>query len=271
VLGHEISGRLATATAGLAAGTKVVVDPLLPCGTCPTCRSGRPHTCATLRLVGIDVPGGAAEQVAVPADRVIPVPDDADPRRLAFAEPLAVAVRAVRRSGLAIGEEVTVAGAGPIGLAVASCARLAGAGRVLVAEPVDGRRRLAAELGFEVVESLAGGAADVVFDAAAHPAVAAAVAEAARPGGRIVLVGIYGPPAALDLRAVAFKELTVLGTRVYSRDDIAVATAMVADGRFDPAPLITRSVPLAEAPAAVDDLRAGREVKLLVEGSGGSP
>ena len=74
VLGHELSGRLATDAGGLAAGTKVVVDPLLPCGTCPTCRSGRPHTCATLRLVGIDVPGGAAEQVAVPADRVIPRP-----------------------------------------------------------------------------------------------------------------------------------------------------------------------------------------------------
>jgi threonine dehydrogenase-like Zn-dependent dehydrogenase len=267
VLGHELSGRLATATGGLAAGTKVVVDPLVPCGACPTCRGGRPHTCANLRLVGIDVPGGAAEQVAVAADRVIAVPDAADLRRLAFAEPLAVAVRAVRRSGLVIGEEVTVAGAGPIGLAVAACARLAGAGRVLVAEPVDGRRRLAAELGFEVAEQLAGQAADVVFDAAAHPAVAVALTEVARPGGRVVLVGIYGPPAALDLRAMAFKELTLLGTRVYSRDDLRVATAMVADGRFDPAPLITRSVPLAAAPAAVDDLRAGREVKLLIQGS----
>jgi (R,R)-butanediol dehydrogenase/meso-butanediol dehydrogenase/diacetyl reductase len=100
----------------------VVVDPLLPCGTCRPCLGGRPHTCANLRLLGIDVPGGAAEQVAVPADRVVPVPDDADLRRLAFAEPLAVAVRAVRRAGLAIGEEVT------------------GAGRALVAEPVPGRR-----------------------------------------------------------------------------------------------------------------------------------
>jgi (R,R)-butanediol dehydrogenase / meso-butanediol dehydrogenase / diacetyl reductase len=61
--------------------------------------------------------------------------------------------------------------------------------------------------------------------------------------------------------------VTVLGTRVYARDDLRVATAMVADGRFDPTPLITRSVPLAEAVAAVDDLRAGREVKLLVEGT----
>jgi (R,R)-butanediol dehydrogenase/meso-butanediol dehydrogenase/diacetyl reductase len=268
VLGHELSGRLHQAAGGLPAGTKVVVDPLRNCGTCRPCRSGRPHTCASLRLLGIDLPGGAARQVAVRADRLVPVPDGADLRRLAFAEPLAVAVRAVRRAGLALGQEVAVAGAGPIGLAVAACARLAGAARVVVAEPVPGRRRLAAELGFEAVEALGGGAADVVFDAAAHPAVAAGLAEAVGPGGRVVLVGVYGAPTPLDLRALTFKEVTLVGTRVYSRDDLAVATAMVADGRFDPDPLITRTVPLAEATSAVADLRAGREVKVLLEGSG---
>ena len=267
VLGHEISGRLHAAAGGLAAGAKVVVDPLVSCGTCRPCRGGRPHTCANLRLLGIDLPGGAAEQVAVPADRVIPVSDAADLRLLAFAEPLAVAVRAVRRSGLVLGQEVAVAGAGPIGLAVAACARLAGAGRVLVAEPVPGRRRLAADLGFETTGALAGDAAEVVFDAAAHPAVAAGLAGAVAVGGRAVLVGVYGAPAPLDLQALTFKEVTVIGTRVYSRDDLRVATAMIADGRFDPSPLITWSVPLTGAASAVDDLRAGRGVKLLVEGA----
>ena len=267
VLGHEISGRLHHAYDVLPAGTKVVVDPLLPCGHCPTCRYGRPHTCANLRLLGIDVAGGAAEQVAVRVDRLVPVLEDADLRLLAFAEPLAVAVRAVRRSGLTIGEVVTVAGAGPIGLAVAACARMAGAASVTVVEPLPARRRLATELEFETAESVAASAADVVFDAAAHPAVAAELAEAAWPGGRVVLVGVYGAPAPLDLRSLTFKEVTVIGTRVYSRDDLRVATRMIAEGRFDPTPLITRAVPLAEAPAAVDDLRAGREVKLLVQGS----
>jgi (R,R)-butanediol dehydrogenase/meso-butanediol dehydrogenase/diacetyl reductase len=268
VIGHEISGRLHADAGGLPAGTKVVVDPLLPCGSCRPCRSGRPHTCASLRLLGIDVPGGAAEQVAVPADRLVPVPAEADLRRLAFAEPLAVAVRAVRRSGLVLGEEATVVGAGPIGLAVASCARLAGAGRVLVVEPVPGRRRLAADLGFQAVEALAPGAADVVFDAAAHPAVAARLAEAVGPGGRVVLVGVYGDPAPVALQTLTFKEVTVIGTRVYSRDDLRVATDMVATGGFDPEPLITRTAPLAEAASALGDLRAGREVKVLLEGSG---
>ena len=83
----------------------------------------------------------------------------------------------------------------------------------------------------------------------------------------MVVVGVYGDPAPVDLRALTFKEVTLIGTRVYSRDDIRVATDMVADGVFDPAPLITRSTPLADAASAVDDLRAGREVKVLVEGS----
>jgi (R,R)-butanediol dehydrogenase/meso-butanediol dehydrogenase/diacetyl reductase len=265
VLGHEISGRLHTDGGGLAAGTKVVVDPLLPCGGCRPCRGGRPHTCANLRLLGIDVPGGAAEQVAVAADRVLPVPDGADLRRLAFAEPLAVAVRAVRRSGLTLGEEVTVVGAGPIGLAVASCARLAGAARVLVAEPASARRRLAADLGFEAAAAPSG-QADVVFDAAGHPAVAAGLADAVAPAGRVVLVGVYGAPATLDLRTVTFKEATLIGTRVYSREDVRVATEMVVGGAFDPEPLITSTVPLRRAPAAIADLGAGREVKVLVQG-----
>ena len=129
VLGHEIVGTLAESGAGLEAGTPVVVDPLIACGQCDTCRHGRPHICELLQLLGIDVPGGAAARVAVDANRLIPVTDPVDLRHLAFAEPLAVAVRAVRRSGLQLGQEVVVIGGGPIGAAVALCARNAGAVR----------------------------------------------------------------------------------------------------------------------------------------------
>ncbi|MCP9213522.1 zinc-dependent alcohol dehydrogenase [Streptomyces cucumeris] len=267
VIGHEISGTVHADRAGFAAGTKVVVDPLLPCGACPPCRNRRPHTCASLRLIGIDVPGGAARQVAVPADRLIPAPDTADLRQLAFAEPLAVAVRAVRRSGLRLGEQVVVAGAGPVGLAVATCARLAGAATVVVAEPLPVRRKLAANLGFEIVETFAGLSADVFFDAAGHPSVAAGMTAVAAPTSRIILVGVYGMPTTVDLQAATFKELTIIGSRVYSRDDIRTATEMIATGRFDAEPFLTRTVPLDGAASAIDELRAGREVKVLVEGA----
>jgi (R,R)-butanediol dehydrogenase/meso-butanediol dehydrogenase/diacetyl reductase len=265
VLGHEFSGRVAADANGLAAGTKVVVNPLLPCGRCATCLGGRPHTCENLRLIGIDAAGGAAERVAVPAGAVVPVGNGADLRRLAFAEPLAVAVRAVRRGALALGEHVIVAGGGPIGLAVAACARAAGAASIVVAEPSPARRAVATALGLDAVHEAPAGAADVLFDAAAHPAVAATWGETLRPGGRVVLVAVYGRPTPVDLQAATFKELTVVGTRVYSRADLATAIDMIAGGRFDPDPLLTRDVPLDDAGIAVPLLREGRELKVLVE------
>ena len=92
VIGHEMSGTLAEGSGELRVGTPVVVNPLLPCGTCVTCLAGRPHTCANLRILGIDAPGGAAEQVLVPAGSLVPLPDGTDLALAAFAEPLAVAV-----------------------------------------------------------------------------------------------------------------------------------------------------------------------------------
>ena len=271
VLGHEMSGTLATDTAGLPAGTPVVVNPLLPCGHCATCLAGRPHTCENLKLLGIDAPGGAAEQVAVPEGSLVPLPADADLDAAAFAEPLAVAVRAVRRSRLALGEDVVVVGAGPVGLAVALSARQAGAASVLVVETAPARREVAARLGLDVAapspaDPSPDAVAPVVFDCASHPAVAAQLGALAAPGGRVVIVGVYPGLTPLDLQAVTFKELEVIGTRVYSRDDLHTAARMITSGAFDPRPLLTRIVPLDEAPQAIDDLASGREVKVLVKG-----
>ena len=266
VLGHEISGILPSDAGELAAGTKVVVNPLLSCGHCATCRAGRPHTCANLRLLGIDAPGGAAEQVAAPAGSLVPLPADADLAAAAFAEPLAVAVRAVRRSRLVLGEDVVVVGAGPVGLAVALCARQAGAGSVLVVETAAPRQEVAAGLGLEVAASAPDAAAPLVFDCAAHPAVAARVGALATPGGRIVLVGVYPGLTPVDLQAVTFKELEIVGTRVYARDDLETAARMVTTGAFDPRPLLTRTVAVDEAPQAIEDLAGGRDVKVLVRG-----
>ena len=266
VLGHELSGTLAAAAGDLPAGTKVVVNPLLSCGHCVTCRAGRPHTCANLRLLGIDAPGGAAEQVLVPEGSLVPLPADADLDAAAFAEPLAVAVRAVRRSRLALGEDVVVIGAGPVGLAVALCARQAGAGSVLVVETAPARQEVAAGLGLEVAARATDAAAPVVFDCASHPAVAARLGALAAPAGRVVLVGVYPGLTPLDLQAVTFKELEVVGTRVYSRDDLHTAARMITTGAFDPRPLLTRTVTISEAAQAIDDLAGGRDVKVLVKG-----
>ncbi|MEA2133653.1 MAG: (R,R)-butanediol dehydrogenase / meso-butanediol dehydrogenase / diacetyl reductase [Solirubrobacteraceae bacterium] len=275
VLGHEFVGRLTRDAGGLAAGQPVAVEPLLNCGHCTPCRTGRSHVCEQLRLIGIDVPGGVAEQVRVPESRLIALPDDVELHAAAFVEPLAVTVHAVRRSGLRLGDTVMVAGAGPIGLGVAACARLAGAGEIFVSEPSAARRSVAEELGFTLLdpedpgadlsERTRGELAAVVFDTAGHPAVAAGLASWTTVGGRIVFVGVYGKPTALDLQDIVFRELDAVGCRVYERADMETAVAMIATGRFDPSPLITGTVALADAPAALDRLRSGEDLKVLID------
>jgi (R,R)-butanediol dehydrogenase/meso-butanediol dehydrogenase/diacetyl reductase len=273
VLGHEFAGRLAEPVDGLAKGTLVTVEPLLWCGSCVACRRGARHVCDRLRMIGIDEPGGLAEQVSLPSDLLVPLPSGMDLRLAAFVEPLAVAVHAVRRSRLQLGEVVTVVGAGPIGLAVALCARLAGAGEVLVMEPASVRREQARSLGFTVVDPAelvahrtAGEVTcQVLFDTAGAPPVAAAFTGWVDVGARIVLVGVYGTPAPVDLQSLTFREIEVIGTRVYQRADLQVAVRMIAEGRLDPEPLLTRTLPLSRAAESIDLLRTGQEIKVLVE------
>jgi (R,R)-butanediol dehydrogenase/meso-butanediol dehydrogenase/diacetyl reductase len=270
VLGHEFAGRLRHDVDGLAAGTPVTVEPLLWCGRCRACRAGRRHVCDRLRMIGIDTPGGLAEQVAVPAELLIALPEALSLRDAAFIEPLAVAVRAVRRSRLQVGETALVVGAGPIGLTVALVARLSGAREVVVAEPSPLRRALAEELGFTLVDADAWTEArtvplSVVFDTAAAPPVAARLTRWADAGERVVVVGVYADAVPVDLRSVTFRELEVIGTRVYTRADLETAAVVLSDGRFDAGPLITSVLPLADGPGAFDRLRGGEEVKVLLE------
>ena len=239
--GHEIVGTVDQVSAdGPTAGTRVIVEPLIACGRCRACRDGARHVCRDLRLYGIDAPGGLAELVAVPTDRVLPVGPDVGALRAAWAEPLAVAVHAVARAGMTGGETVLVFGAGPIGILTALVARRSGAARVVVVEPKSSRRAIAEDLGFELAPPhgdpvawfRAGNdaeGADVVVDAAGHPAVAAVLPTAVRETGSIVLVAVYKHPPAVDLRAVCFGEQRVVGARVYTRADMAQAVALLAD------------------------------------------
>lgn len=277
VLGHEITGTVAVAAStGPDAGTRVSVEPLIHCGRCRACRHGATHVCRRLRLYGIDRPGSLATYVALPADVLIPVASDVPIREVAFAEPLAVAVHAVHRSRLTPGDAVLVFGAGPIGTLTALVARHAGAGSVLISEPSPARAALAASLGFDIVDpgadpvqtirdQTAGEGADVVFDAAAHPGVAAQLSAAARVHGQIVLVGVYKRPAALDLQGVAFAEQDLIGVRVYSRGDFLDAVALIEADTLGLGRLPTRVFDLADtAPAFEQAMSAGEILKVLV-------
>jgi (R,R)-butanediol dehydrogenase / meso-butanediol dehydrogenase / diacetyl reductase len=271
VLGHELVGH---ALGGPLAGRAVVVDPLIACGACSACQLGERHVCANLRLLGIDRDGGLSGRVDVDPDRLHAVPDGLDPAVAALAEPLAVAVHAARRARVAAGDKVVIMGAGPIGLLLAFAARQAGATMILIAEPAPTRRAFAQAAGFDTLDALdplddlerrtSGWLADVVFDAAAAPAVAALLPRLVRPAGRISLVGTYGRPVEFDLQAVLFRELNLIGNRVYQPGDIDAALAMLAADPASFRPMISDVVSLDEAPAAFARLRTGQGVKYLV-------
>ena len=271
-LGHELVGR---ALDGQDAGRLVVVDPLVSCGQCEPCRHGRPHVCERLRLIGIDTPGGLAGVVEVVPDRLHVVPEGVEPANAALAEPLAVAVHAVRRSAVGPDSVVVIFGAGPIGLLTALVARQSGPRHIFVAERSTTRRETAASFGLEVLDDrdplddlstrTEGAMADVAFDAAAVAPVASLLPRAVRPGGTIALVGVYGDPVPVDLQAVVFRELTIVGNRVYSPDDVDDALELIASGSIDPRPLITDIVPVDATPDVLTRLAAGDGIKYLVD------
>jgi 2-desacetyl-2-hydroxyethyl bacteriochlorophyllide A dehydrogenase len=277
VMGHEISGWVERAGAtGPAAGTLVVIEPLISCGHCRSCKNGLTHVCRTLGLYGIDSPGGMAQYVALPPEVLHAVPDGVDPRTATLAEPLAVAVHAVELSGLEPGSTVAVYGAGPIGILTALVARHAGAAAVVITEPSPWRREVAARLGFTVVPADStmaatigpltdGEGADLTFDSAAHPSVAAELTTVTRVRGRIVVVGVYKQPAALDLQAVCFKEQTIVGIRVYTSRDVTRAIELIASGALGLDRFPTRSFDLSDVVAAFDAAASGQDcLKVLL-------
>jgi (R,R)-butanediol dehydrogenase/meso-butanediol dehydrogenase/diacetyl reductase len=266
VLGHEFVGVLAEPTETLPRGTPVFADPMVHCGACDACLRGISNVCDRLTAVGVDYPGALTSRVAVPVDNVYPLPEGAELRTLALTEPVAVGVRAIRRGQLKSADRVHVVGAGPIGVILALLARRAGATSVTLSEPAVERRRAARDLGLDVVAGGAGSAtADVVFDATGHPSASPALATWVRAQGRIVIVGAFPPGAqGIDLLRVNFAELTVIGSRIYSREDIEAAIALLPADADLPA-LITAVRPLDQAPRALDDLRQGRAMKVLID------
>ena len=186
-----------------------------------------------------------AEYVKVPADKVVEIPAGLSLKHGAFIEPVAVGVHAVRRSGYKPGDTAVVFGAGPIGLCVASCLSYFGASNVIVIEANSYRLEIARKLGFttidaanedipaKVKEYTRGLNADFAFDCAAHPSVQTHMMDIIKVRGTAVVVGSYKKPPEVDLLKVEFKELTMIGIRVYERRDFEIAARILGSNRID--------------------------------------
>ncbi len=246
VIGHEASGTVAEVGPGVedfVPGDKVVVRPLDWCGKCPTCEAGHSHICTSLKFMGIDSIGAFQEFWTVKARTLHLCPQEMSLKLGALIEPLAVACHDVRRGRVKSGEYVVILGGGPIGMLVAMVAREAGA-KVIISEINDYRLGLAEKMGFETFNPIKGNlvehvmaatkntGADVVFEVTASAPGAKIMTELVRPRGRIVLVGIYSEPQPIELFKFFWRELEMIGARVYEKEDFDTAVKLTTAGNM---------------------------------------
>lgn len=278
IIGHEMSGTISALGAGVegwAPGDPVTVMPLAWDGTCPACLAGNRHICQNLDFVGIDSPGALQGRWNVDAGLLVRLPASLSLRHAALVEPTAVAVHDVRRSELAPGQKAVVIGGGPIGVLIAAVARSFG-GDVVVIELDPGRRERIAALGFTVldprddtvawVEEWTGGAgADAVFEVSGAASAVLGAVDYAKVRGTLVVVAIHPEPRPLNLQRIFWRELRVLGARVYQREDFDTAVELLDGGDIPADALITKTLPLAEVQSAFDALTGGEAMKILID------
>ena len=279
IVGHEMSGLITAVGDGAGQwkpGDRVTVRPLDPCGNCPACANGHSHICMNLKFIGIDTPGAMQGLWTVPAHTLHRLPENLSFEHAAMIEPVAVACHDVRLGELKAGEFAVVLGGGPIGILIALVARATGAS-VLVSELNPFRLELARSLGLEAVDpravdlpalvnSRTGGAgADIVFEVTGAAPAVELMTKLPRVRGRMVMVAIHGQPAPVDLFKFFWRELKLIGARVYEPRDFERAIELAAAQSLPLDRLITKVVPLEGLAGAFRDMESGGAVmKILV-------
>jgi 2-desacetyl-2-hydroxyethyl bacteriochlorophyllide A dehydrogenase len=268
VLGHEFVGVVSAvgpAVRGVSVGERVAVAPNLWCGECTWCRRGLRNQCENGTTYGIFVDGGLAPRVVVKARACHPVSHALPTHVAALAEPLSTVVHGARQANVFPGERAVVIGAGPIGAMFCALLRAGGAS-VAAIEPAPARARLARELGADDVvapDDIGDLEAEVVVDAVGSQ-LETALRVVAR-GGRVLLFGMNAHARADVAQArITRDELTILGSYV-GQDVFPDAIRLLEQGRIPFDRLVTHRVAVDELPAAVEELRAGRALKVEVE------
>lgn len=272
IVGHEVCGEVLAWGEGVrspAIGTRVAVESHIVCRHCEECRRGDFHVCENTRILGVDVDGGFATQVAVPAANVRPVAESVSSAVAAAMEPVGNAVHACSYGDLD-GRTVVVFGCGPIGCAAVAVARVLGAARVIAVDRNDYRLQLAERMGASAlvranaapvdreVLAAAGGDIDSVLEMSGSPVAVASATRLVRPGGWISLLGI-GEPVTLDVTTdVVMKGLSLFGVVGRKLPETWDRTlAYVRDGVIDIAPLITHTFPMHEINRAMELIKTG--------------
>jgi L-idonate 5-dehydrogenase len=265
VLGHEVAGvveQVGPGTPGFAIGDRIAISPSRPCGLCRFCQMGLQNHCLDMRYYGSamrtpHVQGAFRREIVVETHQAHRLADSLSDREGAMAEPLSVALHAVRRAGPLLGAKVLVTGCGPIGALVVIAARRAGATQIVVTDVGGFALRSALKVGAdqalnvaETPQALAAfsadkGQFDVLFEASGNPAALRGALDVLRPRGVIVQVGLGGETT-LPLNTIVAKEFDLRGAFRF-HEEFGIAVDLLNQGLVDVKALISATVPYRDA------------------------
>ena len=268
IIGHEIAGEVVEVAADektFRVGDRVILEPYVYCGQCYPCSIGRTNCCENLTVRGVHIEGGMAEYVSHPRHLLHKVPEDIPWHLIPMAEPLVIAMHAVKQSEVKAGEHVAITGAGQIGLLAAQYALTLGALPIVV-DPVDERLALATRLGVpHVINPVSQDAvaqikaitrarmAEAAIEASGAASAIRAMVDYVAYAGRIALVG--WPKGDIPMPTALFtkKELTIRGSR-NSVGQFPESLGLIAAGKVNVEALLTKTVSMDETPAIVADI-----------------
>lgn len=287
-IGHEVAGRIVEIGAnvkGWKEGDRVTTETYFyTCGECLNCRRGRRNLCPQRRSIGSKQDGAFAEFLLTPASNLIRIPDELDLESAALTEPLACTVHGVLgTAGVRAGDNVVIAGPGPIGLLALQLAKVAGAKVIMIGTDQDLERlKLAKQLGADevinvqettnildrITDSFCGGGADVVIECSGAPPAAKTLTDVASRGARFCQMGLYGKPILFDQDAVCYKELVVTGTNASVTPAWTRAVKLLVERKVDAHRLITHRFAIAEWDRALEVVKGKEGVKVILKPDG---
>jgi 2-desacetyl-2-hydroxyethyl bacteriochlorophyllide A dehydrogenase len=287
--GHEVVGVVEALGSGLepsrrlAVGTRVTVEPDLPCWHCKQCRAGRQNLCENLGFFGCGAEqGGMADWFTIAADRLHPIPDDLDDATAALIEPMSTPVHAVRLAGDLTGRAVVILGAGSIGLLLLAVVRAHNARRIVVTDVLPAKRERALRMGADdVVDAAAddvveqtrhalGESADVVFDCVAIQSTIRQAIGMADKGGTVVVVGVPTGDVSVPLAIIQDHQIRIQGTATYLPEDYAESIELLRAGAIRAADAVTAILPVEQVAEAFEQSISGQHVKVLVDLTSGA-
>ena len=283
VLSHEILGRIESLPEGydgpFTVGQRVLMNPIISCGKCAACRRGLPHVCENLKLLGIHVDGGFAEYTKVGVDKLVAIDDDFPDEVAILGEPFAVGAHVMVNSDIQPGDKIFISGGATVGLYIAIFAKAAGAERVIISDINEPRRQFVESMGIETINpentdamdlmrEVTDGGFDIVYDTSGAPSCILQMPDLCRCGGKLLSLGLSGDAYPFIIGKVSFKEIRLIGNRLYSQQDFEAGVRFLEDNwkKLHLDRMVTDRLGLTEINRAIEMMLHGENIcKIIID------